>query len=105
MDGLDVLARAGISSEGLSIKAYTDLPDMTFDYLITVCDRVHEPGLPEALAYRHCIHWSMVDPDELALEPDQFLLAMDTLCAEIRQRITLFVHRLAGQDVGQPDVS
>ena len=105
IDGLDALARAGISSDGLYVKDYTELPDLTFDYLITVCDRVHEPGLPEELASRHCIHWSMVDPDELALEPDQYLLAMDTLCAEIRQRMTLFVHRLSGQDARQPDVS
>lgn len=102
---LEGLARCGVSGEGLYAKTYADLPAMTFDYLITVCDRVHEPGLPDDLSYRRCFHWSMVDPDETALEPDPYVRAMDALCTEIRQRITLFAHRLAALEGLEPDVS
>ncbi len=105
IETLNALARCGVATDGLRAKAYTDLPAMTFDYLITVCDRVHEPGLPDELVYRHSMHWSMVDPEEMALEPDDYDDAMDALCAEVRQRVALFAHRVAAQHGPEPDVS
>ncbi|HML24619.1 MAG TPA: metalloregulator ArsR/SmtB family transcription factor [Aggregatilinea sp.] len=95
---LEGLARCGISGDGLYTKQYPELPTMTFDYLITVCDRVHEPGLPPELSYRRCLHWSMVDPEEANSSEEDFTAAMDALCDEIRHRLMLFAQRVAAQD-------
>jgi protein-tyrosine-phosphatase/DNA-binding transcriptional ArsR family regulator len=56
-----VLETRGIDTEVLRAKSIDEFVGQTFDYVVTVCDRVREscptfPGDPE------CIHWSIADP-------------------------------------------
>lgn len=102
---LKVLAKQGIPSDDLRAKSYHEVADISFDYLITVCDRVHEPRLPDELVYRAGLHWSLHDPDDLMLSRDEQEAAADALCDAIRQRLTLFTHRLAALEAEEGGVS
>ena len=53
----EVLAEYNIPEDGLVPQTYHNLPSVQFDYLITVCDRVHEHGLPDEFKNLETIHW------------------------------------------------
>ena len=58
---LQALEASEISTEGLRAKSIDEFLGLSFDYIVTVCDRVREacptfPGDPER------IHWSFADP-------------------------------------------
>ncbi len=95
---LEGLAAYGVSAEGLTSKSYLDLPVRSFDYLITVCDRVHEPRLPDELSYRHSLHWSLLDPDDLGETLEEQITRVRALCDELAQRLSVFVCRLAARE-------
>lgn len=95
---LEGLAVCGIPTDGLAPKSYRDLPVRSFDYLITVCDRVHEPRLPDELSYRHSLHWSLLDPETAGGPPQEQIAAVCALCDEIEQRLSVFVCRLAASE-------
>jgi protein-tyrosine-phosphatase len=65
-DALAVLAEHGIDADGLKPKPASMFTGQSFDYVITVCDRVLEscPAFPGA----DVIHWSF--PDPTAVEDD-----------------------------------
>ena len=92
---LQVLADHQISLDGFFAKRYVDLPDVEFDYLITVCDIVHENSIPDSLRYRHYIHWSLRDPvDGIDVRADQLRMARE-LYDELVLRLSYFALRLA----------
>ena len=95
---LQVLADHHVPVSSFVAQSYTDLPDITFDYLITVCDIVHENSIPDKLSYNRYIHWSLHDPLEgIDSEAAQLKLARD-LYAEIVLRLSYFVQRLADEE-------
>jgi len=58
---IKVMAKIGVDLRERRVKHYDELAGQTFDYIITVCDRVRElcpvfPGDPQQ------IHWSFPDP-------------------------------------------
>jgi hypothetical protein len=78
-------------------KSYTERPDITFDYLITVCDVAHENFIPAALCYGQCFHWSLRDPvDGIDHEATQLRMARE-LYDEIVLRLSFFVCRRADE--------
>jgi len=100
---LQVLAENGVSVEGVYAKSYHELGDVSFDYVITVCDIVHESGSPGALVPEGTpiLHWSLHDPLEVADNEDDQLLAARELFDEIRLRLTYFVQRLVTEETRQ----
>ena len=96
---LRVMAEHHISLDGLTAKTYHALPpDIEYDYLISVCDIVHENSIPDTLKYREYIHWSLRDPtDGVKSEAEQLQMARD-LYDEIVLRLTYFVQCLAKED-------
>ncbi|HTK06206.1 MAG TPA: metalloregulator ArsR/SmtB family transcription factor [Ktedonobacteraceae bacterium] len=58
---LQVLAERGINGSELRSKHLDTLREQTFDYVITVCDRVREV-CPTWPVETECIHWSFPDP-------------------------------------------
>ena len=63
-----------------------ELHGLTFDYIITVCDRVREscptfPGDPEQL------HWSFLDPAEAEGSEQERLAVFEQTCRELLTRI------------------
>jgi len=95
---ITVLDEKGVPSTGLNPQTYDRLVHEPFDGLITVCDRVHEHGLPPELAHIPCVHWSLHDPLEEADTEAGQLAAMRRLYTEIERRLVLFVQRLAAEE-------
>jgi arsenate reductase len=80
-----MLSDLGIDASTHSSKSIQRFLDQTFDYVITVCDRVKEhcptfPGDPDE------IHWSLPDPAAIADE-EQRLDAFSRVCNELHTRI------------------
>ncbi len=98
---LRVMAEHQISLDGLMAKTYLALPDIEYDYLISVCDIVHESSIPDTLKYQEYIHWSLHDPVEgIRGEAEQLQAARD-LYDEIVMRLTYFVQCLAEAEAAQ----
>ncbi|GHO95098.1 ArsR family transcriptional regulator [Reticulibacter mediterranei] len=67
-------------------KPLDELHDLTFDYIITVCDRVREscptfPGDPERL------HWSLPDPALAQGSEQERVAVFEQTCRELLKRI------------------
>jgi arsenate reductase len=95
---LQVLDENGIPTDDLSLKRYDQLEPVIYDYLITVCDIVHENTIPATLSYKQYVHWSLRDPGEDTSDPDEQLQRARELYDDIYQRITLMVKMLAAQE-------
>lgn len=84
-DTLTTLTALGIASDGLYAKSLAQFVGQSFDYIITVCDRVREvcpvfPGDPEQ------IHWSFADPMELS-DPAARRQAFQEVAIDLQTRI------------------
>lgn len=84
-DVLAVLREWNIDASGLAAKPLQRFVGQTFDYIITVCDRVRDhcptfPGDPKQ------IHWSMQDP-VVVEDPDRRLAAFREVARELQTRI------------------
>jgi protein-tyrosine-phosphatase len=100
---LRVMAEHNVSLDGLTAKTYHALPDIEYDYLISVCDIVHENSIPETLKYQEYIHWSLRDPAEsIKSQAEQLKMARE-LYDEIVLRLTYFVQRLAEDEAAAPE--
>jgi protein-tyrosine-phosphatase/DNA-binding transcriptional ArsR family regulator len=84
-DALIVLRELGIDLAPLHAKALARFIGQSFDYLITVCDRVRDvcpvfPGDP------HQVHWSFADPAVIE-DPGRRLQAFREVARELQTRI------------------
>lgn len=93
--GLQVLAEHNIQMDEFQPKTYDSLADHTFDYVITVCDIVHEREFPTDLGNATIIHWSLPDPLEIAHDNAGRLAGTRQLYDEIALRLANFVQQLA----------
>lgn len=64
-----VMREIGLDISGHSSKTVDDLPDVAFDYVVTVCDNAHET-CPVFPAKTRLIHQSFPDPPKLARDAD-----------------------------------
>lgn len=99
---LQVLEEHGISTDALRQRALADLPPQNPDIVITVCDRVHERIDRATLQASQYLHWSLVDPAELASDYEGQLAATRQLYRRLEQRITVFVQRLIEEEAAPP---
>lgn len=92
-----VLAEHGISPRDLRQQTLAGLDLLAFDTVITVCDRVHESIDRGRLRATEYLHWSLVDPGDLASDLAGQLEETRRLYTRLEQRITVFVQRLAAR--------
>lgn len=92
-----VLAEHGYPTD-LTQKIFTSLQDLSFDYVIAVCDLVHEHRYPNELKGIPYIHWSLIDPVDAAKDEAGQLAAARELFDEITLRIRFFVQHLAHEE-------
>jgi len=90
-----VLEEHAIPSDHLEMKTYRTLGDTNFEFVITVCDRVHESEMPPELTRAEIIHWSLRDPLQETSDPQEQLALSRELYQTILLRLTFFVQRLA----------
>ncbi|GAB4414182.1 MAG: metalloregulator ArsR/SmtB family transcription factor [Anaerolineae bacterium] len=95
-----VLRRRGVSTAGLAAKSLDELRGLLFDLVITVCDIVHETDRNEAANFEgaRIAHWSLHDPLEAGVTPQEQEAVAEELCNELEQRLVNLVHRLAVEE-------
>ena len=98
-----VMAEAGIDITSHYSKTLDDLDDITFDWVVTVCDHAHEtcPILPEAT---HVIHHSFDDPPKLAADETDPQQALEHY-RRVRDEIRDFVRDALPGLISQKDSS
>lgn len=92
--GLQVLAHAGISTEGLRSKSWDEFsqPDAPhMDLVITVCDNAAGEVCPFWPAQPATAHWGYVDPSETQGSEAQKLEAFRQTLLALHRRLTLLV--------------
>lgn len=95
---LRVLEERGIPTNGLDVKTFHDLGDQTFDFLVTVCDVVHETAIPDQYANCQHMHWSLPDPEMESDEAAGQLAITRRLYDQLEQRLAYFVGWLLRQE-------
>jgi protein-tyrosine-phosphatase/DNA-binding transcriptional ArsR family regulator len=94
-----VLAEHNLPADSLVQKTYTALGDMTFDYVIVVCDIVHESLVPPTFEGATYMHWSLSDPTlEAPDDPLGQLEVARRLYDELDLRLALFVQCVAREE-------
>ena len=89
---IKVMAEAGVDISGHKSKHVDDLPDIEFDYVITVCDSAHEacPFFPGATKV---VHVGFEDPPRLAQDAKSEEEALSHY-RRVRDEIRAFVEKL-----------
>ncbi len=84
-DALATLQGLGINATGLYAKSMDQFLGESFDYIITVCDRVRDicPAFPNDPAQAH---WSIADPVVIE-DPDERAKAFRVIAIELQTRI------------------
>ena len=81
-----VLTTMGIENSQQHAKHMDEFKEQSFDYIITVCDRIHEscptfPGDPEQ------IHWSFPDPTTIKGSEQESSHAFEQVALQLTTRI------------------
>jgi len=87
---VQAMARMGIDISRQRSKHLDEFRDQSFDYVVTVCDRVREscptfPGDPKQ------VHWSFIDPAAVAGSEQERSRAFDQVALQLTNRIRFFV--------------
>jgi protein-tyrosine-phosphatase/DNA-binding transcriptional ArsR family regulator len=94
LNAVRVMRERGVDLGSRRSKHLAEFTDRSFDYVITLCDRVREvcpefPGVP------HAIHWSVRDPARVPGTDDETLPAFERTAAELERRIGFLLAAIA----------
>lgn len=89
-----VLNENSVPCDMLVPQLYETLEKRRYNYVITVCDIVHESNIPPELQNAEYIHWSLNDPGMGAPDPVRMLDETRQLYNEIVLRLMAFVQRV-----------
>ena len=81
-DAIAVMREVGIDISGTRPKGFKDLPDLKYDYLVTMGCEVVCPFLPGAKEVR----WEIPDPSDKGI--DEFRRVRDIIKAEVTKLLT-----------------
>ena len=94
-NAMKVMAEAGVDISGQRSKRLDTLKDVSFDYVITVCDNAHE-SCPLFPGKTKVVHMSFDDPPRLARDATTEEEALEHY-RRVRDEIRDFVARLPEQ--------
>ncbi|MDY7000551.1 MAG: arsenate reductase ArsC [Thermodesulfobacteriota bacterium] len=89
-----VMAEAGVDISEHESKTVEDLPDMEFDYVVTLCDHAHET-CPYFPARTKIVHKGFDDPPSLTMRAKNDHEAL-AVYRRVRDEIRAFVQTLPG---------
>ncbi len=96
-----VMAEAGVDISGQRSKPVGELPDVPFDYVVTVCDRAHE-SCPLFPGRTRVVHAGFDDPPRLARDARTEEEALGYY-RRVRDEIRALVERLPeALEAGEP---
>ena len=87
---LDLLARAGISTAGLSSKSWEALPQVP-NLIVTVCGNAAGETCPVLLSSVPSVHWGVDDPAAVSGAESVVLAAFERAYQILRHRIERFM--------------
>jgi protein-tyrosine-phosphatase len=95
-NALRVLRDRGLEDPGRRSKHLGEFTGETFDYVISLCDRVREvcPEFPGGPA---TVHWSVPDPAREPGGDDETLPAFERTAAELETRIAFLLDTIASE--------
>lgn len=96
--GKAVLEENGIPMGDFEPKTYQSLPPADYDFVVTVCDIVHEREMPPEFEHLPMLHWSLDDPIDVADTEAGQLAATRELYDQIALRLAFLVQRLATEE-------
>ncbi len=100
--GVQLLAEHSVPAFGFQVKSYESLLDKApFDFVITVCDIVHESAVLDVFEGAEFIHWSLPDPIEEGRTPEEQRAIACEVFDMLKIRIAYFVQRLAAEETAQ----
>ena len=87
---VQTMGRMGIDISGQRSKHLDEFRGQSFDYVVTVCDRVREscptfPGDPKQ------VHWSFIDPAAVEGSDQERSRAFNQVALQLTNRIRYFV--------------
>ena len=87
---IQTMSKMGIDISQQRSKHLDEYLDQSFDYIVTVCDRVREscptfPGDPEQ------VHWSFLDPSAVEGSEKERTRAFDQVALQLTNRIRFLV--------------
>lgn len=94
-DAVRVMAVRGIDISEQHAKHFSELPNVRFDFVVTLCDRVREV-CPEFAGAPRTVHWSIADPSAEASNE-----AFERTAAELESRIHYFIQFMENAHAGQ----
>ena len=89
-EALTLLRERAVDTTGYRAKSLAEFADQSFDYVVTVCDRVREV-CPIFLGDPIHLHWSIPDPVQIDDDADR-MQAFSSVEAELELRIEHFLH-------------
>lgn len=97
---VQAMRRMGIDISQQRSKQLDEFLDQSFDYVITVCDRMHEtcptfPGDPKQ------VHWSFIDPAEVEGSEQERSRAFDQVALQLMNRIRYLVILIEREQSGK----
>jgi protein-tyrosine-phosphatase/DNA-binding transcriptional ArsR family regulator len=92
-----VMRDYGIDLSGHRTKHLGEFAEMSFDYVISLCDRVREV-CPEFPGHPGLVHWSMPDPSATGDTAAATLPAFHRTADELSTRIGFLLHTLTHTD-------
>jgi len=98
---VQVMAESGVDISMQQSKHVSELPDVAFDYVVTVCGHTHE-SCPRFNGRAKVVHVGFDDPPKLAEQADSEEEAL-RYYRRVRDQIRCFVETLPGGLARQPD--
>ncbi len=92
----DFIRSLGFNPDDYQSKTLDQFVGQKWDYIITVCDAARE-ACPNFPGDHERIHWSITDPNDPKLTPDQRSRLFWEVSLELRQRIDLFLQSALGK--------
>jgi len=89
-----VLAARGIDVSGRRPKHLDEFAQRSFDYVVSLCDRVREV-CPEFPASPRLIHWSIADPASAPGSAEDIYALFERTAEELESRIRFLLHLIA----------
>ena len=93
-NAIRVMRSRGIDLTGRRAKHLGQFVDQSFDWVVTVCDRIREV-CPEFPGAAHTAHWSLADPAEGGPTDAAAYPAFERTADELAARMPFLVHLLA----------
>lgn len=88
---LKTLEKYNMNQGDFSSKSWDELSDVSFDYVITVCDSAANEKCPVYLRSMVFAHWGVFDPPKVPAKQGEELIPFDKAFLILKKRVEAFL--------------